>query len=340
MTDNSFNFGVYGTQFSDFINSVSISNTVDGKPVYYWVNQHGLDVPSDAGYIALINSTNIHVKNLKLRSNCQGVFLAYSNYTVLQGLELSNNLYGVWLFRSFNNVLSRCTESSNIVSLYFVESDHNLLYHNNFLSNGLPEISGTINSWDNGYPSGGNYWRSYVGVDKSSGPHQNVTSSDGIGDTDYVIDINNKDNFPLVGPINYFDAGTWNGSTYYVDIVSNSTISEFHFNPDEGPFVCFNATGSNGTIGFCRVAIPKELLWAEDELWHVMIGDYQLTAMLISNQNFTYLYFIYVHPSETIKIQGTYVIPEYPLSLYAALVMSLTTLTAISLKRKISHNVS
>jgi len=56
------------------------------------------------------------------------------------------------------------------------------------------------NTWDNGYPSGGNYWSNYTDADLYSGPYQNETGSDGIGDTPYVIDAENQDNYPLMNP--------------------------------------------------------------------------------------------------------------------------------------------
>ena len=55
-----------------------------------------------------------------------------------------------------------------------------------------------MNIWDDDYPSGGNYWSDYTGVDEYSGPYQNETGSDGIGDTPYVIDENNQDNYPFM----------------------------------------------------------------------------------------------------------------------------------------------
>jgi hypothetical protein len=59
---------------------------------------------------------------------------------------------------------------------------------------------GYTNVWDNGYPSGGNYWSDYNGTDLLLGSGQNETGSDGIGDTPYVIDANNRDNYPLMKP--------------------------------------------------------------------------------------------------------------------------------------------
>lgn len=77
------------------------------------------------------------------------------------------------------------------------------IYHNNFINNARQVVNATNSrgvTWDDGYPSGGNYWSNYKGTDSRRGPFQNVSGSDGIGDTPYIIDVNNTDHFPLEKP--------------------------------------------------------------------------------------------------------------------------------------------
>jgi len=71
-------------------------------------------------------------------------------------------------------------------------SSNNTFYHNDFIDNAYHvDSERSTNVWDNGYPSGGNYWSNYTGVD---------ANSDGIGDTPYIINVNNRDRYPLMNP--------------------------------------------------------------------------------------------------------------------------------------------
>jgi parallel beta-helix repeat protein len=82
------------------------------------------------------------------------------------------------------------TNNENGISPYY--SSNNKIFHNSFANNKNqvnPQTS--LNIWDNGYPSGGNHWSNYNGTD---------SDHDGIGDTPYIIDADNQDNYPIMNP--------------------------------------------------------------------------------------------------------------------------------------------
>ena len=87
-------------------NDLDTSNTVDGKPIYYWVNKHDMAVPSNAGMVLLKNCTEINVENLSLKHNGKGILLIKSNDCTINYNDLSDNLEGLVLEGSYNNTIS------------------------------------------------------------------------------------------------------------------------------------------------------------------------------------------------------------------------------------------
>jgi nitrous oxidase accessory protein len=68
----------------------------------------------------------------------------------------------------------------------------NQIYHNNFWNFkwGRSASYNSANVWSSG--GRGNYWVDYSGAD---------ANHDGVGDTPYIIDTTNQDNYPLVSPV-------------------------------------------------------------------------------------------------------------------------------------------
>ena len=71
MRNNRANFEVSSYPTHKVVNDVDTSNTVDGLPIYYWVNEENRIVPPDAGCVVLINCTRITVNNLDFSQHGQ-----------------------------------------------------------------------------------------------------------------------------------------------------------------------------------------------------------------------------------------------------------------------------
>lgn len=126
-----------GDDIASFINDVDASNTVNGKPVYYWVNQQNKAVPPDAGYVGLISCTNIQVQNLDLTGNSQGVLLVSTTYSTITKNNITNNGgYGIYLYKSSNNRISENSITSNENNgIYLVYSSYNIISGNTVIAN-------------------------------------------------------------------------------------------------------------------------------------------------------------------------------------------------------------
>ncbi len=172
------------------------------------------------------SNNNYIEKNQFLNSWYKGVFLYDSNNNTIIDNNCSRNLHDqIYLYHSndnsiFNNTISfnndkgihfinstHNTITSNLISnnqnggIYLDNSSENIIYHNNLIDNVIQAYDNMHNNtWNDTYPSGGNYWSDYGGVDNFQGPNQDLPGSDGIGDTNYSIDSDSIDNYPLMTP--------------------------------------------------------------------------------------------------------------------------------------------
>jgi len=106
---------------------------------------------------------------------------------------------GIFFQSSFNKAYGNLIVGNSVGVRVKDSSSSNRIFHNHFIDNVQQAlVPGTGNEWDDGYPSGGNWWSDYIGVDDCSGPLQdNCPDPDGIGDTPYYIDLDSRDHYPF-----------------------------------------------------------------------------------------------------------------------------------------------
>ena len=147
-----------------------------------WDNDYGMDLFDSGPVLARQNTIG--------RSITEAVTLGYSNNVTIDLNRFVSNDGG--LFASFATDL--------------------VVAHNTFDGNAFQggDDFGTRTVWDLGYPTAGNFWSDYKGVDLCSGPGQDLcTGPDGIGDTPYAVDPDTFDRYPLMT----VPSGVFPGST-------------------------------------------------------------------------------------------------------------------------------
>jgi parallel beta-helix repeat protein len=184
--NNITNNNYYGIELSGSSNTIS-GNTIRAN------NWDGID---------LSGSSNTLSGNV-IANNWEGISIGYSSYNIITGNNITaNNEYGILLYECSNNtIFGNNITANNEYGIFLWWPSNNTIYHNNFMNNmGQVYSTGSVNVWDDGYPSGGNYWSDYGGVDVKKGVGQDLPGWDGIGDTPYTIDIDNLDHYPLMNP--------------------------------------------------------------------------------------------------------------------------------------------
>ena len=128
--------------------------------------------------------------------------VSLSNSTLIAGNSFSNSLTAMSISDSSYTTIIENNIQSNAQGVVLNDTDNSRIFHNNFLNNMVQAIDtySTQNVWYSRYPSGGNYWSDYGGVDNCNNPDQDsCTGPDGIGDTPYFFS-GNQDYYPLMSP--------------------------------------------------------------------------------------------------------------------------------------------
>lgn len=214
--------------------------------------------------ISICNSTDCVVSGNTIKFTAsQGIHTFYSSGHTISDNTLTSNFVGLEFYMSSDSTVFGNTMSQSRTGITVTQASNNIFYHNSIVDNQYQVVvQNSINTWDDGYPSGGNYWSDYKGAD---------ANGDGIGDKPYTINENNQDRYPLMEPYN----GTITGNrTWTVDDdgpADFSTIQEAINHANNGDTILVNT----GTY-YEHVVVNKSLSLVGNE-----------GAVIDANEDFT-----------------------------------------------------
>ena len=363
LTRNDQNLHV-GSFVDFFVHNIDTTNTIDGKPIYYWVNQHDRQFPADAGYVAAVNSVGITVENLTLRNNGQGVLFANTTHSTIKNVKIYNCNYGVALYSSNHNTIVGNIMSNGEEGIRLETSNNNVIVNNTMMNNtgyeyhaaGVHLIYHSQGNTIRGNTISGNYCG--IRMTNSNGSiiyHNNLVNNtyqvlwqppklyniwdngfEGNYWSNYTGQDLNGDGIgdnPYVIDVNNQDSYPLLGMfsdfkatpEYCVQTICNSSISDFQFNETA---ISFNVSGEEGTTGFCRICIPTALI----ETYKVFVNGTEVphTLLLCSNSTHSYLYFTYNHSTQEVII-----VPEFPTWTRMLLILVVLTVALAIYKRRL-----
>jgi parallel beta-helix repeat protein len=196
-------------RYSSDSNTISENNIVNfehGIQLFYnsmnnEVSGNNISLHLDDGIQLFEDCSNNIISGNWITENNDGIELWRSsdNNIISRNFIAGNKDEGVWIYKSSYNTIIENTITNNKQGVELEYSSFNSINHNTFVENtqqAINRYSGYANTWDDGFPSGGNYWSDYT----ERYPDAKEIGSSGIWDTPYDIDEDNRDNYPLMGP--------------------------------------------------------------------------------------------------------------------------------------------
>ena len=112
-----------------YCQDIDKSNFINGKPIWFLCNKSNMVIDGnkeEIGALILYNCDNMHVKNVILSNNRQGLIIGETSNSIIENCEFQNNYDGIYSYYSSSNIFKNCTGNNNHNGIHMdEESEHN-----------------------------------------------------------------------------------------------------------------------------------------------------------------------------------------------------------------------
>ena len=218
---------------------IDTSNTVNGKPVYYWKNLSGGIVPLGAGHVTLANCSNVTIEGQNMSDGYVGMEAGFSPNTTIANNIATNEDNGIYVYSSNGSQVSNNTVLGGGWGITISLSEFNTVSNNTASDNRRDGIVSWYAGWNtihNNTVSGNGWYGIEIQHSNRNIISENEVTSSGregltIQSSDSNKVFNNTIFFnPGIGIGVYYSDGN---RLYHNNIIENGNqaYDHFGFNP-------------------------------------------------------------------------------------------------------------
>lgn len=146
-----------------------------------------------------------------------GISLVGRHNVTIRNLVIKDFYWGIYLRHSTNCTITRTQIAVAMYGIYLLDCSNNKIYHNNLITHSM-YIHNSSNTWDDGYPSGGNYWSDY--------PAALDTNGDGIGEQPYeLLSVTNNINIDRYPRVNILVVSEFSNLLQNITVLTLLTVA-------------------------------------------------------------------------------------------------------------------
>ena len=176
-------FGIQLFSGYGYENDLDTSNTIDSRPIYYWVSQRDKSVPSDAAYVVLVKCSGIRVDG----ANPGGIALASTVETAISRVKIFSRGCCVELIDCSGINISDSILRGHAIGVRLWDSSGNVISHNeisNFITCGV-----NLGSGNNNIVTGNTFFNNSYGISPpyEAAPVGNVIASNNFTKNEWAL---------------------------------------------------------------------------------------------------------------------------------------------------------